>query len=70
LKSSLTNMDSNPLTQSGGMKGSLSVSADQWVPSTSFWEAVEVARRSSAVGSRRIWVMKSQSSCLYLASRV
>jgi len=69
-KSSLANTDSNPLTQSGGMKGSFRASVDQQAPSASFWEVVEVARRSSLVESGRILVMKSRSPGLYSASRV
>jgi len=69
-KSSLANMDLNPLTQSGGIKGSLCVSMDRQAPSASFWKIIEAARRSSAVGSGRIQVMNSGSPCLYLASRV
>jgi len=52
-KSFLANMDSNPLVQSGGVKGSFCVSEDQWAPSASFWEIVEVAHRSSVVDSVR-----------------
>jgi len=69
-KSSLVNTDSNPLMQSGRMKGSFHASVDRRAPSASFWEVVEVARRSSAVGSGRIWVMKSWSPCSYSASQV
>ena len=69
-KSSLANTDSNPLIQSGGIKGSFCASADQQAPSASFWEVVEAAHRSSAVESRRILVMKSWSPGSYSASRV
>ena len=69
-KSSLANTDSNSLTQSGRMKGSFHAFVDQWAPSTSFWEIVKVAHRSSAVDSGRILVMKSWSPGLYSASRV
>jgi len=64
-KSSLANTDSNPLTQLGRMKGSLHASADRRAPFASFWEIVEVARSSSAVGSGRIRVINSRSPCSY-----
>ena len=70
LKSSLENTDLNPLTQLGGTKGTFRASVDQWAPSASFWEVVEVAHRSSVVESRRILVMKSRSPGSYSALRV
>ena len=69
-KSSLANMDSNPLTQSGQMKGSFYASTDRRAPSASFWEVIEAVRRSSIVKSGRILVMKSWSPGSYSASRV
>ena len=70
LKSFLANTNSNPLMQSGGMKGSFHASADRRAPSASFWKVIKAAHRSSAVESGRILVMKSQSPGSYLASRV
>jgi len=64
-KSSLENIDLNPLMQSGRMKGSFRVFVDRWALSVSFWEVIEAAHRSSAVDSRRILVMKSQSPGSY-----
>jgi len=52
------------------MKGFFHASVDQWALSASFWEVIEAARRSSAVESRRILVMKSQSPGSYSASLV
>ena len=65
LKSSFANTDSNPLAQSGKVRSPFCVSEARRAPSTSFWEIVEVARRSSATGSERFLVMKSLSSCSY-----
>ena len=69
-KSFLANTDLNPLTQSGGVKGSLYASMDRQAPSASFWEVVEVARSSSAVGFGRTRVMNSRSPCSYSISPV
>ena len=69
-KSFLANMDSNPLTQSGRIKGSFCASTDWQAPSASFWEVIEAACRSSAVEFKRILAMKSQSPGSYSASRV
>jgi len=54
LKSFFANTDLNPLVQSGRVRSPFHVSEARWAPSASFWEIVEVARRSSAVGSKRI----------------
>ena len=65
LKSSFANTNSNPLTQLGRVRSPFHVSEARWASSTSFWEIVEVAQRSSAAGSRRILVIKSLSPCSY-----
>ena len=65
LKSSFANTDSNPLAQSGRVRSPFCVSEARRASSTSFWEIVEVAQRSSAIGSKRILVMKSLSPCSY-----
>ena len=69
-KYSLANTDSNPLTQSSGVKGVLCASEVRWAPSVSFWEVVEVADTSSIVDSKRILVTKNLFSCLYSTSQV
>ena len=69
-KSSFANTDSNPLAQSGRVRSSFHVSEAQRAPSASFWEIVEVARRSSATGSERILVTKSLSPCSYSTPQI
>ena len=64
-KSSFANTDLNPLAQPGRMGSPFCISKAQQASSTSFWEIVEVAQRSSAVGSGRILVMKSLSPVSY-----
>jgi len=64
-KSSFANTDLNPLAQSGKVRSPFRVFEAQRAPSASFWEIIEMARRSSAVGSERILVMKSLSPRSY-----
>ena len=64
-KSFFANTDLNPLAQSGRVRSPFHVSEARRAPSASFWEIVEVARRSSATDSERILVMKSLFPCSY-----
>ena len=64
-KSSFVNTNSNPLAQLGRVRSPFCVSEARWASSASFWEIIEVVWRSSAVGSKRILVMKSLSPVLY-----
>ena len=56
--------------QLGRAKSPFYVSEARWAPSASFWDIVEVARRSSIAGSRSILVMKSLSPCSYSTSYI
>ena len=69
-KSFFVNTDSNPLVQSDRVRSPFCVSEARQASSTSFWEIVEVAQRSSAVGSGRSLVMKSLSSVSYSTSQI
>ena len=61
---------SNPLAQSGRVGSLFCNSEARWAPSTSFWEIVEVAQRSSTAGSGRILIMKSLSPVSYSTSQI
>ena len=70
LKSSLVNIDSNPLMQLDRVKGVLHASEVRRASAVSFWEVMEVAHISFVVDSERILVMKSLSSCSYSTLQV